>query len=135
MPPRSTAYFASAKYVARFAEMNQRLVVASMEPRGATASYDATSDSYLLRACSQGAGAMRDSILAIMNWPKEKLRVITEDVGGAFGLKTSAYPEYIALLVGAKKLGRPIHWMSGRSEAFLTDNQAPRHLFRGRACA
>ncbi|HEX3503038.1 MAG TPA: xanthine dehydrogenase family protein molybdopterin-binding subunit [Xanthobacteraceae bacterium] len=115
--------FASAKYVARMAEMNQRLVVASMEPRGATASYDATSDSYLLRTCSQGAGAMRDNVLTIMNWTKEKLRVITEDVGGAFGLKTSAYPEYLALLVAAKKTGRPVHWMSGRSEAFLTDNQ------------
>jgi carbon-monoxide dehydrogenase large subunit len=50
--------------------------------------------------------------------------VLTEDVGGAFGLKTGAYPEYVALLLGAKKLGRPIHWMSGRSEAFLSDNQA-----------
>ena len=116
--------FASAKYVARIAEMNQRLCVASMEPRGATASYDATKDSYTLRTCSQSAGTMRDNILGIMGWPKEKLRVITEDVGGAFGLKTSAYPEYMALLMAAKKLGRPVHWMSGRSEAFLSDNQA-----------
>ena len=67
--------------------------------------------------------------------PKERLRVLTEDVGGAFGLKTGAYPEYIALLVGAKKLGRPMHWMSGRSEAFLSDNQARDHLFRSRAGA
>ena len=116
--------FASAKYVARISEMNQRLCVASMEPRGATASYDAASDAYTLRTCSQSAGTMRDNILGIMNLPKEKMRVITEDVGGAFGLKTSAYPEYMALLVAAKKLGRPVHWMSGRSEAFLSDNQA-----------
>ena len=116
--------FAAAKYVARIAEMNQRLCVASMEPRGATASYDAARDAYTLRTCSQGAGTMRENVLGIMNWPKEKLRVITEDVGGAFGLKTSAYPEYIALLVAAKKIGRPVHWMSGRSEAFLSDNQA-----------
>ena len=116
--------FAAAKYVARIAEMNQRLIVASMEPRGATASYDAGRDAYTLRTCSQSAGTMRENILGIMNWPKERLRVITEDVGGAFGLKTSAYPEYIALLVAAKKLGRPVHWMSGRSEAFLSDNQA-----------
>jgi len=27
-------------------------------------------------------------------------------------------------MVAAKKLGRPVHWMSGRSEAFLSDNQA-----------
>ena len=104
--------------------MNQRLCVASMEPRGATASHDAAGDTYTLRCCSQSAGTLRDNVIAIMNWPKEKLRVITEDVGGAFGLKTSAYPEYIALLVAAKKLGRPVHWMSGRSEAFLSDNQA-----------
>ena len=50
--------------------------------------------------------------------------MLTDDVGGAFGLKTGPYPEYIAQMVGAKKLGRPIHWMSGRSEAFLSDNQA-----------
>jgi aerobic carbon-monoxide dehydrogenase large subunit len=116
--------FTSAKYVARVSENNQRLCVASMEPRGATASYDAAQDAYTLRTCSQSAGTMRDNVLAIMNWPKERLRVITEDVGGAFGLKTSAYPEYIALLVAAKKIGRPLHWMSGRSEAFLSDNQA-----------
>ena len=116
--------FASAKHVARISEMNQRLCVASMEPRGATASYDAARDAFTLRTCSQSAGTMRDNILGIMNWPKEKLRVITEDVGGAFGLKTSAYPEYMALLMAAKKLGRPVHWMSGRSEAFLSDNQA-----------
>ncbi|MFZ3310704.1 MAG: xanthine dehydrogenase family protein molybdopterin-binding subunit [Xanthobacteraceae bacterium] len=118
------AIFASAKYVARIGEMNQRLCVASMEPRGATASYDAAKDSYTLRTCSQSAGTMRDNVVAIMNWPKEKLRVITEDVGGAFGLKTSAYPEYMALLAAAKMLNRPVHWMSGRSEAFLSDNQA-----------
>ena len=95
-----------------------------MEPRGATASYDPASDSYLMRACSQGAGAMREGIMAIMSLPKERIRVLTDDVGGAFGIKTGPYPENIALLVGAKKLGRPIHWMSTRSEVFLTDNQA-----------
>ena len=116
--------FATAKFVARIAVINQRMAVASMEPRGATASYDAATDSYTLRVCSQGTTAMRDPVAAIMQIPKERLRVLTDDVGGAFGLKTGPYPEYIAQLVGAKKLGRPIHWMSGRSEGFLSDNQA-----------
>jgi aerobic carbon-monoxide dehydrogenase large subunit len=118
------AAFASAKYIAKVAVMNQRMMVNSMEPRGATASYDPATDSYTTRTCSQSAGAMRENILGIMGLPKERVRVITEDVGGAFGLKTGAYPENIALMVGAKKLGRPIHWMSTRSEAFLSDNQA-----------
>jgi carbon-monoxide dehydrogenase large subunit len=116
--------FKSAKFVARVAVMNQRMAVASMEPRGATASYDAATDTYTLRVCSQGTTAMRDPIAAIMNIPKGRLRVLTDDVGGAFGLKTGPYPEYIAQMVGAKKFGRPIHWMSGRSEGFLSDNQA-----------
>jgi aerobic carbon-monoxide dehydrogenase large subunit len=116
--------FASAKHVARVSMMSQRMVGNCMEPRGATASYDPASDSYLMRACSQGAGAMREGIMAIMSLPKERIRVLTDDVGGAFGIKTGPYPENIALLVGAKKLGRPIHWMSTRSEVFLTDNQA-----------
>ncbi len=117
------ALFAAAKYVAKVALTNQRMVINSMEPRGATASYDSATETYTMRACSQSAGTLRENILGIMNWPKEKLRVVTDDVGGAFGLKTGAYPENIALLVGAKKFGRPVHWMSGRSEAFVSDNQ------------
>ncbi len=116
--------FKAARHVARITAYNQRMMVHSMEPRGATASHDPATDSYTMRTCSQGAGAMREPIMAIMNLPKERVRVLTEDVGGAFGLKTGPYPENIALLVGAKKFGRPIHWMSTRSEAFLTDNQA-----------
>jgi aerobic carbon-monoxide dehydrogenase large subunit len=118
------AVFAVAKHVARVTLMNQRMAIASMEPRGATASYDAATESYVLRVCSQGAGVMRDLVALIMDVPKDKLRVLTDDVGGAFGLKTGAYPEYFAQLVAAKKFGRPVHWMSGRSEAFLSDHQA-----------
>src|SRR5262249_36192219 len=69
----------AATQVARVTVVNQRIFVASMETRGATASYDAKTDSYALRACSQSAGALRDNIIAIMNWPKSKLRVTTED--------------------------------------------------------
>jgi carbon-monoxide dehydrogenase large subunit len=103
---------------------NQRIAVASMEPRGGTASYDAASDSYTMRVCSQSAITLRDGLAAATGVEPGKLRVITEDVGGAFGMKSSVYPEYPALLVAAKQLGRPVHWMGGRTESFLTDNQA-----------
>ena len=114
----------SAAHVARISLVHQRINVASMEPRGGTASYDAANESYLLRVCSQGARAMRDSMAGVMGVPPAKFRVITEDVGGAFGLKTGPYPEYIAMLVGAKKIGRPVFWMSGRNESFVSDNHA-----------
>jgi carbon-monoxide dehydrogenase large subunit len=111
-------------HVARVRVVNQRMVVASMETRGATGVYDKANDSYTLHACSQSADSLRNLGAAVMGVPNEKLRVITEDVGGAFGMKTPIYPEYPALLVAARKLGRPVHWMSSRSEAFVTDTQA-----------
>jgi carbon-monoxide dehydrogenase large subunit len=115
--------FQSAAHRARIALVNQRVVVASLEPRGATASYDAASDELTLRACSQGAGGLRDMLAGAFNLPPQKLRVVTEDVGGAFGMKSGAYPEYAALLLAARKLKRTVHWMSSRSEAFVSDNQ------------
>jgi carbon-monoxide dehydrogenase large subunit len=114
----------AAPHVARVTITNQRMVVASLETRGATAVYDTQTDSYTLRACSQSANMLRMQGAAIMGVPNEKLRVITEDVGGAFGMKSGFYPEYAALLVAARKLGRPVHWQATRSEAFVSDAQA-----------
>ena len=116
--------FGQAAHVAKVTVRNQRLIVASMEPRGAQAHYDAAKDFYTLRCCSQGAYPQREQLIAMMGLPREKVRVITEDVGGAFGVKTLAYPEYPALMVAAKLTGRPVGWMSTRSEAFLSDQHA-----------
>jgi carbon-monoxide dehydrogenase large subunit len=115
---------ASAPHVAKVRVANQRMIVASMETRGATGVYDKASDSYTLHVCSQSADSLRNLTAAVMGVPNEKLRVITEDVGGAFGMKTPPYPEYPALLVAARTLGRPVRWQSTRSEAFVTDTQA-----------
>ena len=113
-----------APTVARVTFTNQRLVVASMETRGGTASYDATADAYTLRVCSQGPNLLKGQLVGSMGLEPAQLRVYSEDVGGAFGMKAPPYPEYVALLVAAKQIGRPVHWMSSRSESFLSDNQA-----------
>ena len=63
--------------------------------------------------------ARRDS----MNIKPEELRVLTDDVGGAFGMKGAAHPEYVALLHAARALGKPVHWLATRAEAFLSDCQ------------
>jgi carbon-monoxide dehydrogenase large subunit len=115
---------AAAPHVARVSLHNQRIAVASMETRGGSASYDAATGNYTMRVCSQSAITLRDGLAGAMGIEPGKLRVLTEDVGGAFGMKSCVYPEYPALLVAAKLSGRPVHWMSGRGESFLTDNQA-----------
>jgi carbon-monoxide dehydrogenase large subunit len=125
------AIIKSAAHVARLTQFNQRIFPATMETRGGTAHYDKASDSYTLRCCSQSAQVMRDGMAPIMGLKREQLRVITEDVGGAFGLKTGPYPEYPALLVAAKLVGRPLHWMATRAEACLSDNQARDMLIDG----
>jgi carbon-monoxide dehydrogenase large subunit len=123
--------FAQAPRRASVDLVNQRIIVASLEPRGATASYDRKSDELTLRSCSQGPGWLREMLTGAFGLPPEKLRVITEDVGGAFGMKSGAYPEYAAMLVAARKLGRPVHWMSSRSEAFVSDNQGRDMFLQG----
>ena len=116
---------AAAPHVARVALVHQRIMVQSMEPRGATASYDPANDSYDLRCCSQSARTLRDGLAPILGVPNQRLRVVTEDVGGAFGLKTGPYPEYFAILVAARKIGRPVHWMSNRAAVSYTHLTLP----------
>ncbi|MGE3987047.1 xanthine dehydrogenase family protein molybdopterin-binding subunit [Pseudorhodoplanes sp.] len=121
----------SAAHVARVTVVQQRMIMAPMETRGGTASFDGRTGRYTLRVCSQGAGPMRDMLAAIMGIDRQMLRVITEDVGGAFGLKSGAYPEYPVLLAAAKKYGRKVHWMASRSEAFNSDNQGRDNVTTG----
>ena len=115
--------FKDAAHVVKVELMNQRLVVASLEPRTASASYDAGTKQFTLRCATQGFASVRAQVAGAMNIKPEELRIVTEDLGGAFGMKGWCYPEYVAMLHAARELKRPVHWVSTRSEAFLTDNQ------------
>jgi carbon-monoxide dehydrogenase large subunit len=115
--------FKDAAHVVKVELVNQRLVVASLEPRTASASYDAATKQFTLRCATQGFASVRAQVAGAMNIKPEELRIVTEDLGGAFGMKGWCYPEYVAMLHAARELKRPIHWVSTRSEAFLTDNQ------------
>jgi carbon-monoxide dehydrogenase large subunit len=118
------ALIASAAVVARLSLAHQRLAVASMEARAASALYDSASGEYTLRTGSQSVWLISNHLAKIFGVKPEQMRVISGDVGGAFGMKTDVYPEYVAVLAAAKKLGRPVHWHSLRDEAFLSDHQA-----------
>ncbi len=115
--------FKDAAHVVRVELVNQRLVVASLEPRTATASYDAGKQQFTLRCGTQGVAAVRGQIAGAMGIKPEELRILTDDLGGAFGMKGWCYPEYIPMLHAARLLQKPIHWVSTRSEAFVSDNQ------------
>ncbi|RYJ03515.1 MAG: xanthine dehydrogenase family protein molybdopterin-binding subunit [Acetobacteraceae bacterium] len=121
------AAFAAAAHVTRLSLRNSRIVVCPMEPRSAIGEYDAAEDRLVLRLGCQGVFGQRALISGIMGIPVEKLRILTGNVGGSFGMKASAYPEYICLLHAARLLGRPVKWTDGRTESFLSDSHGRDH--------
>lgn len=111
--------------------VNNRIVVASMEPRNAIGLYDGQSRQFTLVSGSQGSHMIRDFMFeGVFGLPAAKLRVITPDVGGGFGMKAIPYPEQALVLYAARKLGRPVRWQSSRAEAFLSDTQGRDNLSR-----
>ncbi len=121
------AAFACAAHVTRLSIRNNRIVVCAMEPRSAIGEYDPDADRLILRLGCQGVFGQRNQLSAILGVPVEKLRVLTGNVGGSFGMKSSAYPEYICLLYAARALGRPVKWTDERSESFLSDSHGRDH--------
>jgi carbon-monoxide dehydrogenase large subunit len=118
------AAFARAAKVVKLTSYHTRVVGNPMEPRAATGVYDAAKETYLLYATTQGATGMRGQMATVLGVPPEKVRVVAEEVGGGFGVRFNIYPEYAALLVAARKLGRPVKWVGTRSEVFIADEQA-----------
>ena len=119
---RTDAVFEKAAHVARVKVTNQRVVANYMEPRCAIAEYDSSADRLTLHVGSQGVHSMRMIIARdILKIPQEKLRVVTNDVGGGFGTKAFVYREYPLLLEVAKRLGRSVIWRADRTEHFVGD--------------
>ena len=124
--------FSNAHHITKLTLKTNRIVAASMEPRSANAIWDEENERYQLFSGSQGVNAMRRMLAeSIFKVPPEKIHIVTQDVGGGFGMKTQAYPEYVACLYAAKEVGRPVKWQGSRSEAFLSDNQARDGVIRG----
>jgi aerobic carbon-monoxide dehydrogenase large subunit len=114
--------FAKAKHITRLETSNQRMVVNAMEPRAAIGEYDAAEGKWTLYSSSQGVYGMKTSLMDILSAPGDKVRVVTGQVGGSFGMKASVYPEYVCILHGARSLGRPVKWTDERSGSFVSDH-------------
>ena len=117
------AAFKSAAHVTKLDIANTRVAVVSMEPRVGLASYDKAADRYTIQVPTQGVAGNRANLAKNMKLPNEKVRILTANVGGSFGMKNINYPEYMCILYAAKVLGRPVKWTDERSTAFLSDSQ------------
>jgi carbon-monoxide dehydrogenase large subunit len=111
--------------------VNNRIVVNSMEPRGAIGEYDPGEGSYTLWSSTQGSHFVRNLLAeSVFKIPENRIRVVTRDVGGGFGMKLFLYPEHILVLWAAKKVGRPVKWTPDRADAFMTDTQGRDNVTR-----
>jgi aerobic carbon-monoxide dehydrogenase large subunit len=123
------AAFNAAKHVTKLDIVNNRLVPNAIEPRAAIGEYDAGTDNLTLWNTSQNPHVARLVISAFVGMaPEHKLRVIAPDVGGGFGSKIFIYPEEVVCLWASRKVGRPVKWVSERTEAFLTDAHGRDHI-------
>jgi len=119
------AAFAKAAHVVKQRLVINRVTTASMEPRGSIGDYDAAADHYTIYTTLQRAHPYRAELAKFMlKVPEHKVRVVAGDIGGSFGMKSAIYNEVALVLLGSKLTGRPVKWMSTRSEAFLSDAQA-----------
>jgi len=125
----TTAAFNSAAHVSTVRLVNQRIVQNSMEVRGAIGSYDTDNGRYTLYTSNQNRHMLRDWIAnSFLKCDPSMVRVLVDDVGGGFGMKTHPYPEQVLVLVAAKRLGRTVRWISDRTEAFLSDLHGRDHI-------
>lgn len=116
--------FAAAAHVTSLRIDNTRMVVNAIEPRSVIGQYDAATERFTIHMPSQGVMGPRNTLAkAIFKIEPEQIRVISNDVGGSFGMKGAAFIEPVSVLYAARKLGRPVKWTADRSESFVADHQ------------
>lgn len=125
--------FAEADHIVELDLINQRLIATAMEPRAAVAQWNEFTEEMTLWTTSQNPNLTRVVISAFtLQIPEHKLRLISPDVGGGFGSKIPHYPEEILVPWAARRLNRPVKWVSTRSEAAVSDTQGRDHVTKAR---
>ena len=114
------AAFDKAAHRVRLRIDDNRVIVNALEPRGCFAEWDG--NRLHLSVNGQGVWNQKNRLVDMLGLTPEQVRVTNPDVGGGFGMKAMSYPEYYVVAHAAIQLGRPVRWMSDRSEAMLSDN-------------
>ena len=124
------AAFAAADRAVDIELVNNRVIVNTIEPRGALGAYDPATGRYTLHTNSQHVFGTRQIVAGILGIAEDRLRVLSHDLGGGFGMKYFTYPEQVLVAWAARRLARPVRWLSARAEGFVSDTQARDHVTR-----
>jgi carbon-monoxide dehydrogenase large subunit len=115
--------FAEAAHVFDLSLLQHRGCAHPIEGRGVLARYDALEDRTTIWTSTQSPHEVRLSLVQLFDLDDDKLRVVTPDVGGGFGVKYLIYPEEVVVPLVARLLRRPVRWIEDRREHFLTSIQ------------
>ena len=116
------AGFEKAAHVTQLDIPVSRVAQVPMEPRAALGVYDRGADRYTLYSGVQNPHDMRKELSSVLGIPQTRLRVVSPDMGGGFGMRGTIFPELALVLWASKVLGRPVKWLGDRSAAFLVDD-------------
>ena len=119
---RTEPGFAEAAHVVRVELHAQRISGNPMEPKSCTALYDAANETFELCIPTQGTGDLKAALSQITGLAPEKFRIRSADVGGGFGVRNEVYPEFLAVMLAAKRTGKPVKWLGTRSETMSGDH-------------
>lgn len=120
-PDDTARAFAAAAHVVELTVRHPRIAVAPIETRGCVGGFDSETGRYTLWTGSQGVVSLRNAMATYLGVPEDRVRVITEDVGGSFAVKIWPYPEHVLALAAARETGRPVKWISSRTEGMASD--------------
>lgn len=123
------AVLKASVHVAELDLVQNRVNAAPMETRGTIGIFDSGRGDYTLYTSNQNPHPIRVMLSAsTLKVPEEKIRVVSPDVGGGFGMKIYHYNEEVLVLIAARRTGRPVRWIATRSEAFQADTYARDHV-------
>ncbi len=114
------AAFAAAAHTVALQVEDNRVIVNPIEPRGCFASWEEGRLHFTYGG--QGVWAAKAQLVDKLGLEEAQVHVVTPDVGGGFGMKAMTYPEYFVVAHATMALGKPVFWMSDRTEAMLSDN-------------
>ncbi|MSP31003.1 MAG: xanthine dehydrogenase family protein molybdopterin-binding subunit [Acetobacteraceae bacterium] len=127
------AAFATAAHVVELELVNNRVIIAPIEPRAAIGEYNPAKKTFHLLFSGQGVHSLRNQLAKnVFRAPPEKMHLTCPDVGGGFGVKNALYPELIFVLWAARHLGRPVKWVSGHTEDFVSTAHGRDNISRTR---
>jgi carbon-monoxide dehydrogenase large subunit len=117
------AAFARAAHVVQQSMVINRVTANPIEPRGVIGEYDRGTGRYTLHCGFQRPYLFRKGIAdTALKVPETRIRLVTGDIGGSYGMRGSVYPEMILMPWAARRIGRPVKWIADRNESHLSDD-------------